>query len=139
MIDIPLVRQAVRTGKPIIISTGMSSIEEIKEVFDENRLSLKIKEEIPPKDVGIKVKCFAIKMKGWIGNPTEDQTKMILTIHDNTDTADDEYGLPVCSVHPAFMEREGKSRVFGVNTIWNKELSKVCKPLKPMSVYYRLY
>ena len=34
MIDIPLVRQAVRTGKPIIISTGMSSIEEIKEVFD---------------------------------------------------------------------------------------------------------
>ena len=46
--------------------------EKIKEVFDENRLSLKIKEEIPPKDVGIKVKCFAIKMKGWIGNPTED-------------------------------------------------------------------
>ncbi len=92
--------------------------EKIKEVFDENKLSLKIKEEIPPKDVGIKVKCFAIKMKGWIGNPTEDQTKMILTIHDNTDTADDEYGFPVCSVHPAFMENEGKSRVFGVNVIW---------------------
>ena len=33
--------------------------EKIKEVFDENRLSLKIKEEIPPKDVGIKVKCFS--------------------------------------------------------------------------------
>ena len=29
--------------------------EKIKEVFDENKLSLKIKEEIPPKDVGIKV------------------------------------------------------------------------------------
>ena len=92
--------------------------EKIKEVFDENRLSLKIKEEIPPKDVGIKVKCFAIKMKGWIGNPTEDQTKMILTIHDNTDTADDEFGFPVCSAHPAFMEKQGQSRVFGVNAIW---------------------
>ena len=69
--------------------------ETIKEVFDENKLSLKIKEEIPPKDVGIKVKCFSIKMKGWIGNPTEDKTKMILTIHDNTDTADDEFGFPV--------------------------------------------
>jgi tellurite resistance protein len=90
--------------------------KEVIETLTSNKLTIKVKEEIPPKDVGIKVKCFGIKIKGWIGNPTEDQSKIILTIYDNTDSPDDDFGMPVLSAHPAFCEKN--SRVFGVDVIW---------------------
>ena len=92
--------------------------ERIKEVIDSiPRLTLKIKEEFPPKEKDLpKVKCIGIKIKGWIGHPTEDQTRIILTIHDNTDLGDDEFGDPVLSAHPSFAEKD--NRVFGINVIW---------------------
>ena len=60
--------------------------KEVIETLTSNQLTIKVKEEIPPKDVGIKVKCFGIKIKGWIGNPTEDQSKIISKYTDNPDT-----------------------------------------------------
>jgi uncharacterized tellurite resistance protein B-like protein len=91
--------------------------KEVIETLASNQLTIKVKEEIPPKDIGIKVKCFGIKIKGMIGNPTEDQSKFILTIHDNTDTTDDDFGMPMLSAHPSFCEKG--SRVFGVEAIWD--------------------
>ena len=33
MTDLPLIKRVAQTGKPIIISTGMSSLEEIDEAY----------------------------------------------------------------------------------------------------------
>ena len=88
-----------------------------KEIFDKIRLQLKVSEEIPPKDKGLpEIKCIAVKVKGLFGNPNESKTKIFLTIHDNTDLNDDEYGLPVLSAHPSFSEPG--SRVFNLSTTY---------------------
>ena len=88
-----------------------------KEIFDKIRLQLKVSEEIPPKDKDLpEVKCIAVKVKGLFGNPNESKTKIFLTIHDNTDLSDDEYGLPVLSAHPSFSETG--SRVFSLSTTY---------------------
>ena len=88
-----------------------------KEIFDKIRLQLKVSEEIPPKDKGLpEIKCIAVKVKGLFGNPNESKTKIFLTIHDNTDLSDDEYGLPVLSAHPSFSEPG--SRVFNLSTTY---------------------
>ena len=77
-------------------SDGEISDESKRELFEKIRLQLKVSEEIPPKDKGLpNVKCIAVKVKGLFGNPRENQTKIFLTIHDNTNLGDDEYGLPV--------------------------------------------
>ena len=88
-----------------------------KEIFDKIRLQLKVSEEIPPKDRGLpNIKCIAVKVKGLFGNPNENNTKIFLTIHDNTDLGDDEFGLPVLSAHPSFSEQD--SRVFNLTTTY---------------------
>ena len=88
-----------------------------KEVFDKIRLQLKVSEEVPPEDKGLpNLKCLAVKVKGLFGHPTENKTKIFLTIHDNTDLGDDEFGIPVLSAHPAFAEPN--SRVFSVTNTW---------------------
>ncbi len=88
-----------------------------KEIFDKLRLQLKVSEEIPPKDRGLpEVKCIAVKVKGLFGNPNESKTKIFLTIHDNTDLNDDEFGLPILSAHPSFSEPD--SRVFNISTTY---------------------
>ena len=98
-------------------SDGEISDSSKRELFDKIRLQLKVSEEIPPKDRGLpNVKCIAVKVKGLFGNPNENQTKVFLTIHDNTDLGDDEYGLPVLSAHPSFSE--AGSRVFSLSTTY---------------------
>ena len=89
-----------------------------KEIFDKIRLQLNVSEEIPPKERGLpNVKCIAVKVKGLFGNPNEDKTKVFLTIHDNTDLGDDEFGLPILSAHPSFSEQG--SRVFTISTVYD--------------------
>ena len=89
-----------------------------KEIFDKIRLQLNVSEEIPPKERGLpKVKCIAVKVKGLFGNPNENKTKVFLTIHDNTDLGDDEFGLPILSAHPSFSEPG--SRVFTISTVYD--------------------
>ncbi len=89
-----------------------------KELFDKIKFQLQVKEEIPPKDKGLpQVKCIAVKVKGLFGHPTENKTKLILTIHDNTDHSDDDFGAAVCSAHPAFSEKN--SRVFSLTTTYD--------------------
>ena len=98
-------------------SDGEISDESKRELFEKIRLQLKVSEEIPPKDKGLpNVKCISVKVKGLFGNPRESQTKIFLTIHDNTNLGDDEYGLPVLSAHPSFSE--AGSRVFSLSTIY---------------------
>ena len=93
------------------------SDEQRREIFDKIKLQLKVSEEIPPKDRDLpEVKCVAVKVKGLIGNLNESKTKIFLTIHDNTDLSDDEYGLPVLSAHPSFSEPG--SRVFSLSTTY---------------------
>ena len=82
-------------------SGGGVSDEQRRELFDKIKLQLKVSEEIPPKNKGLpQVKCIKVKVKGLFGNPNESKTKIFLTIHDNTDSTDDEFGLPVLSAHP---------------------------------------
>ena len=89
-----------------------------KEIFDKIRLQLNVSEEIPPKERGLpNVKCIAVKVKGLFGNPNENKTKVFLTIHDNTDLGDDEFGLPILSAHPSFSEPG--SRVFTISTVYD--------------------
>ena len=89
-----------------------------KEIFDKIRLQLSVSEEIPPKERGLpNVKCIAVKVKGLFGNPNENKTKVFLTIHDNTDLGDDEFGLPILSAHPSFSEPG--SRVFTISTVYD--------------------
>ena len=89
-----------------------------KEIFDKIRLQLNVSEEIPPKERGLpKVKCIAVKVKGLFGNPNENKTKVFLTIHDNTDLGDDEFGLPILSAHPSFSEPG--SRVFTISAVYD--------------------
>ena len=77
-----------------------------KEIFDKIRLQLNVSDEIPPKERGLpNVKCIAVKVKGLFGNPNENKTKVFLTIHDNTDLGDDEFGLPILSAHPSFQSQ----------------------------------
>ena len=89
-----------------------------KEIFDKIRLQLNVSEEIPPKERGLpNVKCIAVKVKGLFGNPNENKTKVFLTIHDNTDLGDDEFGLPILSAHPSFSEPG--SRVFTISAVYD--------------------
>ncbi len=89
-----------------------------KEIFDKIRLQLSVSEEIPPKERGLpNVKCIAVKVKGLFGNPNENKTKVFLTIHDNTDLGDDEFGLPILSAHPSFSEPG--SRVFSISAVYD--------------------
>ena len=89
-----------------------------KEIFDKIRLQLNVSEEIPPKERGLpNVKCIAVKVKGLFGNPNENKTKVFLTIHDNTDLGDDEFGLPILSAHPSFSEPG--SRVFSISAVYD--------------------
>ena len=88
-----------------------------REFVDKIKFQAQIKEEIPPKDRGLpQIKCIAVKIKGLFGHPTENQTKIILTIHDNTDLNDDEFGPPVLSAYSEFAEKG--SRVFGISVTW---------------------
>ena len=104
--------------KGVFSSGGGGDDEARQEIFDKLRLQLKVTEEIPPKDRGLPAeKHIAVKVKGLIGHPTESQTKVFLTIHDNTDLDDDEFGSPVLSAHPSFAEKS--SRVFNVNAIYD--------------------
>ena len=85
-----------------------------KEIFDKLRLQLQVSEEIPPKEKGLpNTKCIVVKVKGLFGNPNDSKTKLFLTIHDNTDLGDDEFGLPILSAHPSFSEPG--SRVFTIS------------------------
>jgi len=89
-----------------------------KEIFDKIRLQLNVSDEIPPKERGLpNVKCIAVKVKGLFGNPNENKTKVFLTIHDNTDLGDDEFGLPILSAHPSFSEPG--SRVFSISAVYD--------------------
>ena len=89
-----------------------------KEIFDKIRLQLNVSDEIPPKERGLpNVKCIAVKVKGLFGNPNENKTKVFLTIHDNTDLGDDEFGLPILSAHPSFSEPG--SRVFTISAVYD--------------------
>ncbi len=98
-------------------SGGGVSDEQRRELFDKIKLQLKVSEEIPPKNKGLpQVKCIKVKVKGLFGNPNESKTKIFLTIHDNTDSNDDEFGLPVLSAHPSFSEPG--SRVFSLSTTY---------------------
>ena len=93
------------------------SDEQKREIFDKIRLQLKVSEEVPPKDRDLpQVKHISVKVKGLFGHPTESKTKIFLTIHDNTDLGDDEFGLPVLSAHPSFSEPGG--RVFNLSTTY---------------------
>ncbi len=98
-------------------SKGEIDEDKRQELFDRLRLQMKVVEEIPPKDRGLpQTKCIAVKLKGLFGHPNEDNTKIFLTIHDNTDYADDEFGTPVLSAHPSFAEKD--NRVFSLSTVW---------------------
>ncbi len=98
-------------------SSGEISDEQRRELFDKLKLQLKVSLEIPPKDRGLSnEKCIAVKVKGLFGNPNESKTKVFLTIHDNTDLTDDEFGLPVLSAHPSFSEPG--NRVFSLSTTY---------------------
>ena len=98
--------------------TEQEQLEKKRELFDKIRLQLQVKDEIPPKDRGLpQVKCVAVKVKGLFGHPSENKTKLFLTIHDNTGLSDDEFGPPVLSAHPSFAEPG--SRVFNINVTWD--------------------
>ena len=104
--------------KGVFSSGGGGDDEARQEIFDKLRLQLKVTEEIPPKDRGLPAeKHIAVKVKGLIGHPTESQTRVFLTIHDNTDLDDDDFGSPALSAHPSFAEKS--SRVFSINAIYD--------------------
>ena len=93
---------------------GSESELDRQEIFDKLRLQLKVTEEIPPKERGLPAeKHLSVKVKGLIGHPTDSQTKVFLTIHDNTDLSDDDFGAPVLSAHPSFAEKN--NRVFSLS------------------------
>ena len=104
--------------KGVFSSGGDNNEEARREILDKLKLQLKVTEESPPKDRKLgDLKCLAVKVKGLIGNPSENQTKIFLTIHDNTDLNDDEFGTPVLSAHPAFAEKN--NRVFSISNTWD--------------------
>ena len=95
---------------------GVSNADR-QEIFDKLRLQIKVTEEIPPKDRGLtSEKHVAVKVKGLFGHPSESQTKVFLTIHDNTDLDDDEFGAPLLSAHPSFAEKN--NRVFNLSAVY---------------------
>ena len=95
---------------------GLSNTDR-QELYDKLKLQLKVSEEVPPKERGLPdQKCLAVKVKGLFGHPTENNTKIFLTIHDNTDLGDDEFGPPVLSAHASFAEKN--NRVFSLTTVW---------------------
>ncbi len=113
--DVGIVWVIILIGWVLFSIFGKSEEEQTyearKEIFDKIRLQLKVSEEIPPKDRGLpEKKCIVVKVKGLFGNPNENKTKVFLTIHDNTDLDDSEFGLPILSAHPSFSEQG--SRVF---------------------------
>lgn len=96
---------------------GSVSEADRQEIFDKLRLQIKVTEEIPPKDRGqTSEKHVAVKVKGLFGHPSDSQTKVFLTIHDNTDLDDDEFGAPVLSAHPSFAEKN--NRVFNLSAVY---------------------
>ena len=95
-----------------------TAYEQRKEIFDKIRLRLDVKDAIPPKDRGLQnTKHIAVKVKGLFGHPSDNKTKVILTIHDNTDLSDEEFGPPVLSAHPSFAEKN--SRVFNLSATYD--------------------
>ena len=80
--------------------------EEFTEVLIENKFTLSVKEEIPPKKTGIESTCFAIQLKGLCNNPYGgDSVKILFYIYDNTENEDDnDFGLPVLAAHEVFCE-----------------------------------
>ena len=89
---------------------------------EENTFKLKVETETPPKEDHIKEECFAIKMKGPISHPTDNRIKLSLSVSDNTEKEDTEWGLPCISAHPAFCEK--KSRVLAVEAVLEVEKNK---------------
>ena len=80
--------------------TREEQIQANKELINKLRLQIQVKDEIPPKDKNLpNEKYIAVKVKGLFGHPEENKTKVFLTIHDNTDISDDEFGAPVLSAH----------------------------------------
>ena len=49
--------------------TEKKEAEEITEALIENKFTLSVKEEIPPKKTGIDSTCFSIQLKGLCNNP----------------------------------------------------------------------
>ena len=99
---------------------GGGSVSDLdrQELIDKLRLQLKVTEEVPPKDRGLPAeKHIAVKVKGLIGHPTDSQIKVFLTIHDNTDLSDDDFGIPVLSAHPSFAEKN--NRVFNLSATYD--------------------
>ena len=98
--------------------TREEQIQANKELINKLRLQIQVKDEIPPKDKNLpNEKYIAVKVKGLFGHPEENKTKVFLTIHDNTDISDDEFGAPVLSAHPSFAEPN--SRVFSLTTTYD--------------------
>jgi len=98
--------------------TREEQIQANKELINKLRLQIQVKDEIPPKDKNLpNEKYIAVEVKGLFGHPEENKTKVFLTIHDNTDISDDEFGAPVLSAHPSFAEPN--SRVFSLTTTYD--------------------
>ena len=58
-----------------------TAYEQRKEIFDKIRLRLDVKDAIPPKDRGLQnTKHIAVKVKGLFGHPSDNKTKVIISI-----------------------------------------------------------
>jgi len=101
----------------IRFASSSDNSSQVSEFIEENKFTVKVQEGIPSTEIGIKIKCFNVQMKGMINHPTDDQVRFILTVQDVTDVGDDEPGMPVVSAHQAFSEPN--SRVFGFQTEYN--------------------
>lgn len=111
IIDIPLVRKVARTGKPIIISCGMASEEEIKEAVDtvkqagnSNVILLKCCSAYPTDYASMNLRTI-IDMRDKFGVPVGLSDHSIGTL---TDIAAVAMGVPVIEKHIC-LSREDKT------------------------------